>query len=253
MAAAHKPGHMGTREAHTTALWAQVGAGRAGGAKGKSGKHLKQDQLVLAPRSVGNGTPWRHLRNECGNGGCDWMWSVWRRCQQGSWTLAVRALQRRSRGMRRRTRAGRSAGMLAGEVLTPNISARRQAQQSTLRRPRDGLGMRGGSSRPLRTQPKCTSRRGHRHRRGASCRCAGAARAAKRPAVRSTRRPRPASCTRTLWGTSGRTRRSPQSCETGTGGAGRARGRCRCASFGLSVLSRGAIYHRESADYPPGV
>ena len=50
--------------------------------------------------------------------GCDWMWSVWRRCQQGSWTLAVRALQRRSRGMRRRTRAGRSAGMLAGEVLT---------------------------------------------------------------------------------------------------------------------------------------
>ena len=152
------------------------------------------------------------------------MWSVWRRCQQGSWTLAVRALQRRSRGMRRRTRAGRSAGMLAGEVLTPNISARRQAQLSTLRRPRDGLGMRGGSSRPLLTQPKCTSRRGHRHRRGASCRCAGAARAAKRPAVRSTRRPRPASCTRTLWGTSGRTRRSPQSCETGTGGAGRARG-----------------------------
>ena len=173
------------------------------------------------------------------------MWSVWRRCQQGSWTLAVRALQRRSRGMRRRTRAGRSAGMLAGEVLTPNISARRQAQLSTLRRPRDGLGMRGGSSRPLRTQPKCTSRRGHRHRRGASCRCAGAARAAKRPAVRSTRRPRPASCTRTLWGTSGWTRRSPQSCETGTGGAGRARGRCRCASFGLSVLSRGAIYHRD--------
>jgi hypothetical protein len=166
------------------------------------------------------------------------MWSVWRRCQQGSWTLAVRALQRRSRGMRRRTRAGRSAGMLAGEVLTPNISARRQAQLSTLRRPRDGLRMRGGSSRPLRTQPKCTSRRGHRHRRGASCRCAGAARAAKRPAVRSTRRPRPASCTRTLWGTSGWTRRSPQSCETGTGGAGRARGRCRCATFGLSVLSR---------------
>ena len=40
--------------------------------------------------------------------------------------------------MRRRTRAGRSAGMLAGEVLTPNISARRQAQQSTPRRPRDG-------------------------------------------------------------------------------------------------------------------
>ena len=159
------------------------------------------------------------------------MWSVWRRCQQGSWTLAVRALQRRSRGMRRRTRAGRSAGMLAGEVLTPNISARRQAQQSC-----------AGSSRPLRTQPKCTSRRGHRHRRGASCRCAGAARAAKRPAVRSTRRPRPASCTRTLWGTSGWTRRSPQSCETGTGGAGRARGRCRCATFGLSVLSRGAIY-----------
>ena len=160
------------------------------------------------------------------------MWSVWRRCQQGSWTLAVRALQRR-RGMRRRTRAGRSAGMLAGEVLTPNISARRQAQQSTLRRPRDGLGMRGGSSRPLRMQPKCTSRRGHRHRRGASCRCAGAARAAKRPAVRSTRRPRPASCTRTLWGTSGWTRRSPQSCETGTGGAGRARGRGRhCSSSG---------------------
>ena len=186
---------------------------------------LKQDQLVLAPRSVGNGTPWRHLRNERGNEGCDWMWSVRGRYQQGSWMLAVRALQRRSRGMRRRTRAGRSAGMLAGEVLTPNISARRQAQQSTLRRPRDGLGMRGGSSRPLRTQPKCTSRRGHRHRRGASCRCAGAARAAKRPAVRSTRRPRPASCTRTLWGTSGRTRRSPQSCETGTGGAGRARGR----------------------------
>ena len=134
---------------------------------------------------------------------------------------------------------------LAGEVLTPNISARRQTQLSTLRQPRDGLGMRGGSSRPLRTQPKCTSRRGHRHRRGASCRCAGAARAAKRPAVRSTRRPRPASCTRTLWGTSGWTRRSPQSCETGTGGAGRARGRCRCATFGLSVLSRGAIYHRE--------
>ena len=83
---------MGTREAHTTALWAQVGAGRAGGAKGKSGKHLKQDQLVLAPRSVGNGTPWRHLRNERGNEGCDWMWSVRGRCQQGSWMLAVRAL-----------------------------------------------------------------------------------------------------------------------------------------------------------------
>ena len=57
MAAAHKPGHMGTREAHTTALWAQVGAGRAGSAGRESGKHLKQDQLVLAPRSVGNGTP----------------------------------------------------------------------------------------------------------------------------------------------------------------------------------------------------
>ena len=166
------------------------------------------------------------------------MWSVWRRCQQGSWTLAVRALQRRSRGMRRRTRAGRSAGMLAGEVLTPNISARRQAQQSTLRRPRDGLGMRGGSSRPLRTQPKCTSRRGHRHRRGASCRCAGAARAAKRPAVRSTRRPRPASCTRTLWGTSGWTRRSPQSCETGTGGAGRARGGDDTLSCCAAILHR---------------